>query len=300
MDKKIALKRQLKKKSSLLSFRYRGKRTFVVVPGLNHPKSVDLSGVSGLESYEERMLFFLFLLKYKNTKIVYVVSKGFSQDLIDYYVWQISDAQSDYQEKISRLTIIEIDDDRKISLTQKILENAKNITRIKKAIGDPKTSFLRCYNPTKQERKLALKLGIPLFGSDQKFDFVGTKSGARKVFRLSKANVVPGISDISTFTKLCDSISQLAKKYPETKRMMIKRNYSSSGKGNCIFLLGAMLESEAVDLKKISKDDLTKLIKRNFESFANYQNPNTNYEEYKQRFNITGGIVELYIESENK
>jgi len=300
MDKKVALKRQLRRKSKLLDFNYRGERYFVVISGLNHPKSVDLSNVSGLKFYEERMLFFLFLLKYKNTRIIYVVSGGFNKELINYYIKQISDNQEEFEEKLSRLTLIEIEDDRGISLTQKILESQKNITRIKKAVTNPKLTFLRCYNPTVAERSLSVKLGIPLFGSDEKFDFVGTKSGARKVFRLSKANLVPGISDIKTFSKLCDAMARLAKKYPETRRLMVKRNYSSSGKGNCIFALGEMLDFEKADLKKIPSENLTRLIRRHFEKFASFQNPNATYEEYKQRFNVSGGIVELYIEAVNK
>jgi len=296
----LALQQRLTKCADILNFDHRGERTFIVIPGLNHPKTVDLSNVSGLRFYEERMLFFIFLLKYKKTKIVYVATEGFNEKLFDYYLSMISSSPEDLAEKKSRLIYIPIDDQTNDALTRKILKQKKFINRIKKQIINPETTILRCYNPTEAERKLSLLLGVPLFGSNQKYDFVGTKSGGRKVFKLAGANLIPGFSELKNFTELSKAMVRLAVKHPGTKRLMIKRNYSSSGKGNCVFYWQNFVEKFGINPKKMDQDKTASLVLRNFNEFASFQNVKTDYAEYKMRFNKTGGIVELYIEGEIK
>ena len=296
----LALQQRLTKNADLLNFDHRGARTFIIIPGLNHPKSVDLSNVAGLRFYEERMLFFLFLLKYKKTKIVYVATEGFNEKLFDYYISMISSSPEDFEEKRSRLTYISIEDQTNDALTRKILKQKKFINRIKRQITDPERTILRCYNPTEAERKLSLQLEIPLFGSNQKYDFVGTKSGGRKVFKLAGANLIPGFSDLKNFTELSSAMARLISKYPSTKRLMIKRNYSSSGKGNCVFYWNNFAEKYAIDPKKMDLEEIAGLIRKNFNEFASFQNVKTDLNEYRMRFNKTGGIVELYIEGEIK
>lgn len=300
LNKMKELRRILRKNSRILSFSYRGDRTFVVVPGLNHPGSVNISDVTGLRFYEERMLFFSFLLKYSRTRIIYVASKGFNSDLFRYYVGLLSNSDEEIEDKLKRLTYIEIDDSENIPLVKKLLRKQSFINAIKKEITEPRKTVLRCYNPTDDERNLAVKLGIPLFGSDQKFDFIGTKSGGRKVFKSAGANLIPGFNDLKNFGELCLASAKLIKKYPDLKRLMIKRDYSSSGKGNCILLCEDFIKEKNIDIKKIELDKLARLIDHNFSKYASFQNPNATYEEYRKRFNVSGGIVELYVEGEVK
>lgn len=283
-----------------MNYRYRGERTFVVVPGLNHPKYVDLSKVQGLKYTEERMFFFLFLLKYKNTKIVYVTTKGFNKDLFNYYVGLISEDEADMNERLKRLVHIEVDNKKNMALVHKVLDNPGIIEKIKNELDNPERTVLRTYNVTEAERELAIKLGVPLFGSGQKFDFIGTKSGARKMFRLAKANTIPGFEDIMHFNDLIASIVKLIKKYPNYKKLMIKRNYSSSGKGNCIVRIGHLLEDHNVDSVRTDSQKLEKIIKANLKDYMIFQKEDEVYADYVKKFNQSGGIIELYIPGQIK
>lgn len=300
MEKPLASPRTLlkilRKGHRLLNYNYRGERTFIIVPGLNHPKIVNLSNVTGLKYYEERMLFFLFLLKYSRTKIIYTASQGFNTDLFRYYLSLISDSEEEIEEKLSRLTFIEVSGENDLPLARKILKNKSAINKIAKTISDPKKTFLRCYNPTEDERKLSLKLGVPLFGADQKFDFVGTKSGSRWSFKNSGANIISGYNDLKDFDALCLAMARMVKKSPDDRRLMVKRNYSSSGKGNCIFYVDKFLSDDKIDVKKIPVEDLASSIQKRFKKCTVFQNPKADFIKYKKKFNESGGIVEKYIE----
>lgn len=295
------LEKRLKTKHKLLENSYRGRRTFVVIPGLNHPtKYINVAKTTGLKFYEERMLFFLFLLKNKRTRIIYVTSKGFNKNLFEYHLSLISSNQEDLRDKFERLVHIEIDGPPNVSLIQKILQSKEAVFKLNQAISDPENTFLRCYNPTDVERALSLELEIPLFGSNQKFDFIGTKSGGRKVFKLSGANIIPGYSDISNFPELCLAMAKLAKKYPETKRLMIKENYRASGKGNAVFYLNSFLTEMGVKIRSCAPIEIAKLIEDNFKKYVVFQNAKEKLSNYITDFNNNGGIVELYIEGNIK
>ena len=193
----------LRSQSHILKYSSKSNRTFVVIPGLNHPKIVDLKKTKGLEYYEERMLFFLFLLKYPNTKIVYVTSKGFNEDLFAYYVGLISKDEVETVKRLKRLTHIEIDSDAKgVSLAGKILSDKKYISLIKKQITDPDATYLRYYNPTDEESLLSKKLGVLLFGSKTRNAYYGTKSGCRKIFREAKIPMLDGYEDLKKINDL--------------------------------------------------------------------------------------------------
>lgn len=295
-DRFKILQKILKKNGKILNSRYRGERTFVVVPGINHTKHVDLSRIKGLPFTEERMFFFLFLLKYSNTKIVYVTSRGFNTELFKYYVGLVSDSEEDLEKNLKQLVHIEVNDARDdISLVQNVLESPKIITKIKKAITDPNKAVLRCYNATEMERRLAVKLGIPLFGSEQKFDFIGSKSGGRKVFKLAKTNVIPGFEDLKNISELVVSVAKLAKKHPSYKKMVVKCNYAASGKGNAILKISDFFEDLNIDRVKTPTETVIKLLKKNLKDYFSFQKEDDTAESYFNKFNRSGGIVELFI-----
>ena len=60
-------------------------RCVVVVPGLSLDAEV-LAKVSGARFYEERMLSMLMLLRFPNTKLVFVTSSPIDPAIVDYYL----------------------------------------------------------------------------------------------------------------------------------------------------------------------------------------------------------------------
>lgn len=303
MDKQFEkIQRVLSYNKKLSNYNYRGERTFVVVSGLNSD-SYNLSQVKGLDHYEERMLFFLFLLKYKRTKIIYVTSKNFNTKLFDYYISLISNDPKEIKSIKSRLKHIEVTKNyiKPISLTERLLNDEKALRTIKENIFNAKTAVLRCYYPSEIERKLALKLNMPLFGSKEKFDYVGTKSGSRKVFRLTGLNLIPGYSYLKSFPELRLAMAKLMKNHPYYKRLVIKLDQCASGRGNCIFNVKDFLNDYDIEISvKTDVQKLAKKIKLHFKEYASFQQPEQKFGDYVREFNRIGGIVELFIPGEIK
>ena len=294
------LQRRLRLNKRLFNFNYRGERTFVVVSGMNSDK-FNLSQVKGLNYYEERMLFFLFLLKYKKTKIVYVTSEDFNTSLFDYYINLISSKKKEVLDIQSRLIHISVKDNKFLSLTDKIIHSKKAIKDITSAISDKKSAALRCYNPTAAERELAIALDIPLFGSREKFDYVGTKSGSRKVFKLAELNLIPGSGYLKNFSELCLAMAKLIKDYPTYKRMVIKLDQGAAGRGNCVFSVENFLEHDEIEISvKTNLEKLSCSIHKQFKNYSQFELENETAEHYIKEFNKIGGIAELYISGKIK
>jgi hypothetical protein len=271
-----------------------------VISGMNSDR-FNLSQVKGLNYYEERMLFFLFLLKYKKTKIIYVTSDCFNTSLFDYYANLISHKKKEVADIKSRLTHITVKNSKYLALTEKILHSNKALREISESISNKKTAVLRCYNPTKVERELAVALEIPLFGSAEKFDYVGTKSGSRKVFKLAELNLIPGSAYLKNYQELTASMAKLMKDYPTYKRLVVKLDQGAAGRGNCVFDVEGFLEKNDIEISvKTPNDKLAALIHKKFKQHCKFELENETFEHYVKEFNRIGGIAELYVDGKIK
>lgn len=294
------LQKQLKK-SKISDYNYSGERTLVIIAGMNSD-SFSLKNVKGLHYYEERMLFFLFLLRYSKTKIVYITSEGFNEHLFDYYISLTAKDEGKIKDMRSRLIHIEIPDSKEdLPLTKQILDNPRIINQITSSINNPNTAVLRCYNPTIMERKLSVKLNIPLFAPRAEFEFAGTKSGSRKIFKLAKVNQIPGCSNLKNFSELSLAMAKLMKNYPYYKKLVIKLDQSASGRGNSIFDVKEFLKTNHIEINvHTDVKKLATIIRKKMNEYLSFQMPNQNFTEYMKQFDKGGGIVELYIPGDIK
>src|SRR4029077_19102519 len=67
-------------------------------------------------------------------------------------------------------------------LSDKLLARPRLIERIRSLIMDSDRAHIVHFNTKNGEKKLALRLGIPMYGADPKFFPLGTKSGCREIF----------------------------------------------------------------------------------------------------------------------
>ena len=93
------------------------------------------------------------------------------------------------------------------------------------------------FNSTPLERKLAVLLGIPLNGLDPKLQYLGTKSGSRKIFREAGVEMAMGFEDVKTEADVVDALVELRRRRPGVRRAVIKLNDSFSGEGNALVRL---------------------------------------------------------------
>ena len=262
-------------------------RTVIIIPSFTLDSDI-LSKVTGILHYEERMLCLLMLLRMPLTKLIYVTSLPVPEVIIDYYLNLLPGITGYHARK--RLTLFSCFDASPKSLTQKILDRPRLLDRIKQQITDVSNTHLTCFNITPLEKTLAVRLGIPLFGTDPDKFYEGSKSGARKTFRACNVNLPDGFEDLHSKKDVVDALLNLKRKNPALKKAVIKLNDGFSGDGNAIFRY-ADLTAENVNEKNI-----TEVLFQNLSPVAK----DVSKELFFEKFNNMGGIVEEFLEGEIK
>jgi hypothetical protein len=276
------LKPRLAEVWDALTMREEEPHTSVVVPSLTLDQS-ELRKIAGASFYEERLLFLLIRLRNPRARMVYVTSQPVHPIILEYYLQFLAGIPASHAR--SRLTLLCADDASSRSLTEKILERPRLIERIRAGIMDPQKAYLTVFNSTPHERKLAVLLGVPLNGCDPLLSPLGTKSGSRKIFREAGVDLPEGFEDLHSPPDVESALEELRGRRPGIRRAVIKLDESFSGEGNALFRYP---ESDA---REALREGL-----RRVEFSVPWETP----EGYFDKFSKMGGIVEEFIEAEEK
>ena len=168
-------------------------RTIVIVPSLTLDQDV-LAKITGVHHYEERMLCLLLLLRMPRTRVVFVSSTPISETIIDYYLHLLPGIPAQHAKR--RLRLMSCDDSSARPLSQKILDRPRLMQRLREAIGDADSAHMTCFTVTELEKRLSLRLDIPLYGCDPALADWGSKSGSRRIFRLAGIDLPTGAEDL--------------------------------------------------------------------------------------------------------
>jgi hypothetical protein len=262
-----------------------GAKTIVVIPSLTLDPVI-LSKVDGIVHYEERLLCLLMLLRMPKTHVIYVTSVPVDPIIIDYYLHLLPGITGDHARH--RLHFFSCYDMSPVSLTEKILARPRLLNRIKQAIPNGHLAHLACFNVTEHERKLAVYLGIPVYGCDPDLLFWGTKSGSREIFKACGIDIPRGYENLVNEEQVVKALAALKNKNTTLKKAVIKMNDGFSGEGNAVFSYADININENVEhqiqqqlpfqLKIVAKD--------------------LSYEQFMSKFTGMGGIVEEFISGE--
>lgn len=204
--------------------------TSIVVPSLSFD-SEELAKISGAPFYEERLLFTLMRLRDPRARVIYITSQPLHPEIVDYYLDLLAGVP--HRSARKRLRLFCCYDASIQPLTAKILERPRLIERIRKAIGNPDTAYLTCFNSTDLERRLADQLGVALNGCNPDLLDLGGKSGSRELFRTVGANLPRGRERLYSLEDLVEALDALWR--PGLRRAVIKLDHSFAGAGNGIF-----------------------------------------------------------------
>jgi hypothetical protein len=207
-------------------------RTVLIVPSLSLDPEV-LARISGVHHYEERMLCLLLLLRMPRTRVIYVTSTPISETIIDYYLHLLPGVPGVHARR--RLTMVSCNDSSANPLTRKILDRPRVLRRIREAIPDLASAHMTCFTVSELERKLALVLGLPIYGCDPSLLHWGSKSGSRKIFREAGIELPLGYEDIVGADDIARALAELKGERPDLRRAVVKLNEGFSGEGNAIF-----------------------------------------------------------------
>ena len=256
--------------------------TSIVVPSLTLDQE-ELRKLEGSPYYEERLLFLLIRLRNPRARVVFVTSQPVHPLVLEYYFQLLVGIPASHAR--ARLTLLCAYDDSPRSLTEKILERPRLIERIRAGIADPARSYLTVFNSTPLERKLAVLLGVPLNGVDPSLRHLGTKSGSRKVFREAGVPLPEGFEDLRSLKDVEEALLELHRRRPRARKAVVKLDDSFSGEGNAIFRFPPEVRRETVQEAM-----------QRFE----YAVPWETNDDYFSRFARMGGVVEEFLEADQK
>ena len=262
-------------------------KTIVVIPSLSLDKQV-LSKLDGVLHYEERLLCLLLLLRMPRTHVIYISSMPIDPVIVDYYL-HLLPGITGYHAK-ERLTLLSCYDGSTMPLTQKILQRSRLIERIKKGIQPGHVAHITCFNTTDDERTLAVRLGIPVYGCDPSLNYWGSKSGSRRIFLNTGVPMPPGIEDLKTYEDIVHAVAAVKAMYPDLKKAILKLNDGFSGDGNAILRYPEHLTSK----------ELFIWVNHNLYKKIIPVAKDMSIEIFLKKFHEMGGIVEAFLEGDAK
>jgi hypothetical protein len=261
-------------------------KTVVIVPSMTLDREI-LTKVKGHVYYEERMLCLLMLLRMPQTHIVFVSSLPIDQATIDYYLHLLPGIPGHHARQ--RLTMLSCYDASTSPLTDKILQRPRLINRIRQKISDAQHSHLVCFNVTELERTLAVQLAIPIYGCDPDLLNIGSKTGSRTLFRDGGVPMPDGIENLHSQNEIVDALHQLKLNNPLLRKAVLKINEGFGGEGNAIYTYrGNVSEVQQKESISISLPDIQIIADK------------VNHQQFFQKFEQLGGIVEAFIEGDFK
>ena len=257
-------------------------RTVVIVPSITFDREV-MARIAGVNYYEERMLCLLLLLRFPRARVVYITSTPIAEPIIDYYLHLLSGVPGQHARK--RLVLLSCYDSSDAPLTAKILARPRLIQRIREAIPDPGSAHLTFFTVTPLEKRLALKLDLPIYGCDPALACWGSKSGSRKIFKEAQIPHPDGFEDLRDACDISGALAELKRMKPQMRRAVVKLNEGFSGEGNAIFNFAGAPEGSG--LKTWILERLPGL---SFEAHA------MTLDAYLAKFQAMGGIAEEFLE----
>ena len=261
-------------------------RSVVVIPSLTLDSQI-LSKIKGHFYYEERMLCMLMLLKMPETRLTFVTSIPISSLIIDYYLHMLPGITAEHAK--SRLTLLSCYDAGSVPLTEKVLRRPRLIDRIKKSIPNEDSGHLIFFNVTDAEKELAVKLNLPIYGCDPSLNYLGTKSGSRKLFKDCGVKTPVGYENLSSANDIIEGLYRLKIENPPLQKAVIKMNDGFSGDGNAVFYF----KDAPTD-----HNEFAIWMHQNIRNNTKIVAKKLTYEKFINTFEKMGGIVEEFITGE--
>lgn len=249
-------------------------RTMVVVHSISLDVPEQLYPV--LPAYEERFLcLVLSLLRGPRSRVIYVTSQPIHPRVLDYYFSLVPEL--DTPQARSRFDTVSLVDGRNEPLARKLLARPGAIRRIRSMVGDPEEAIILPFCVTEDEARLAVELGLPIYGADPGLAWLGTKTGSRRVFEEEGVPHPVGL-ELDGERDVLHALRELRARSRRAGRAILKLDVGISGLGNAI-----------VDLDAAEAD---------LRGALQLEDEESSPEAYMEALDAGGGIVEELIDGD--
>jgi hypothetical protein len=202
-------------------------QTIVVLPSID----VDLELTPGqMQAYEERYLFLLLLLRQPRARMIYLTSHEIDRGIVDYYLELLPGVEPGHARE--RLFLLSPEDPEVRPLSRKIIDRPAFLERIRSLIIDTDRAHLVPFMATWDDREVAMRLGIPMYGADPKYSALGNKTEGRRLFAEAGISHPVGREDLGSRAEVVDAIASMRTENPGIRRVVVKHNEGVSGFGN--------------------------------------------------------------------
>ena len=257
-------------------------QTIVAVPSIDVDMVLTPDQVQG---YEERYLFLLLLLRQPNAHMVYVTGQEIDPEIIDYYLDLLPGVER--ADGRRRLHLVSPRQATSVPLTAKLLTHPETIEEIRSFIPDPDRAHMIPFMPTWSDRELAMRLAIPMYGTDPRFAVLGTKSSGRRLFDEVGVSHPVGVNDVRTREDVVDAVVEIRRVRSNVSGVVIKTDVGVSGFGNTIVDLIGLPEAGTPEERNAVGQRLERLA---------VASPAMTTEDYFRALSAEGGIVEEMVE----
>ncbi|MET0839646.1 MAG: peptide ligase PGM1-related protein [Marmoricola sp.] len=256
----------------------------VVVPSLSRDDNDSTRTGTLNQAMEERSLFLLLLLRQPRLRMVYVTSMPISESIVEYYLGLLPGVIPRHARQ--RLTLVSVNDSSPRSLSAKLLEHPRLLRQVRALIPNPEHSHLVGYNVTKDERDVALSLGIPIYGCDPRLSSLGDKTGCRRLFEEVGTRYPIGVEDLHSPEEIVAALVSMRSRHPQMSGAIVKLNDGVSGQGNAVVDLLGLPEPGGSDEWAVLEERVASL---------QLESETMSRTTYFQLFAGGGGIVEERI-----
>jgi hypothetical protein len=219
--------------------------------------------------------------------MIYVTGQAIHPDILDYYLDLMPGVISSHARR--RLFLLSPMEATFRPLSRKLLERPRLLQQIRSLIPDPDRAHLVPFMTTWDDRELAMRLGIPMYGADPRDAWRGTKTAGRELFAEVGVDHPIGREGLRTRDDVIAAIMAMRREKPDSRSVVVKHNEGVSGFGNTVI----NLES----LPKLGADTEARAISRLLDGLRT-ERPGITAADYFATLAAEGGIVEEMVSGE--
>ena len=204
----------------------------IVLPSFSVGESLLSHYANRIPALEHRFLLAMLLLqRIESCEMIFLSTIPPGDEVLDYYRSLVPPDRRESMRR--RFHHVGVPDMTARAIAAKVLDRPDVLDQIRNMVGD-RPAFIEPWNVTADEVEVALRLGVPINGTDPRLWPLGFKSAGRHLFRRAGVPVPAGTEDVRTVEDVLQAIAGIRAQSPTAPGVVIKLDNSGAGDGNMV------------------------------------------------------------------